>query len=110
MRCRYNFLKGYEFDSVKAASNFDEKPNSPGMDQLLTITVDTIPQERRISGLGSGHRLEGDGKRRFIFVLDGADDKESLEKKPLVIEELDPMIRQATELVLSGPFIYVSDD
>ena len=90
MRCRYNFLKGYEFDGVKAASNFDEKPNSPGMDQFFTITVDTIPREAYIR-VGSGHQLEGDGMRRFIFVLDGADDKESLEKKPLVIEELNPM-------------------
>jgi len=59
---------------------------------------------------GSGHRLDGDGKWQFVFVLDGADTKESLEKKPFVFEELDPMFKQATDMVLSGPFIYVSDD
>ena len=109
MRSKYRYLKGCEFDSIKAASNFDEMPNSPGMDQLLTITVDTIPREV-YTRVGSGHRLEGDAKRRFIFVLDGADDKESLEKKPSVFSKLDPMFKQATEMVLSGPFIYISDD
>jgi len=108
MRNKYNYLKGYEFDSIKAASNFDARPNSQGMDHILAITVDTIPREAYIR-VGSGHRLEG-GKRQFVFVLDRADDKESLEKKPFVFEELDPMFRQATEMVLSGPFVYVSDD
>ena len=108
MRDRYNYFKGYEFDCIKAASNFDVKPNSPGMDHILTLTVDIIPREAYIR-VGCGHRLEG-GQRQFVFVLDVADDKESLEKEPFVFEELDPMFRQATEKVLSGPFIYVSDD
>ena len=66
-------------------SSFGEDPNSTGMDPLLIIT-----------GVGSGHRLEGDGKRQFIFVLGVADDKESLEKKAFMFEELDPMFKQAT--------------
>jgi hypothetical protein len=45
MRVKYNYLKGYEFDRVKAAStNFDEEPNSQGIDHILTLTVDTIPR------------------------------------------------------------------
>ena len=68
-------IKGYEFDSIKAASNFDEMPNSPGMDHLLTITVDAIASEAYMR-VGSGHRLEGDAKRRFIFVLDESNDKQ----------------------------------
>ena len=43
-------------------------------------------------------------------MLDGADDKECLEKKPFAFEVLDSMFKQATEMVLSGPSIYVSDD
>jgi hypothetical protein len=109
MRSKFNYLRGFEFDCIKAASSFGEDPNSTGMDHLLIITVRTLPREAYMR-VGSGHRLEGDGKRQFIFVLDGADDKESLEKKPFMFEELDPMFKQATEIVLSGPFIYVSDD
>lgn len=111
MRNRYNYLRGYEFDCAKAASRFDEDPNSLAMDHLLTLTVDTIPRGAYMR-VGSGHRQEGDGdgKRQFIFVLDAADDKETLEKKPLRVEDLDPMFRQATEVVLSGPYIYISDD
>ena len=109
MRVKYNYLKGYEFDRIKAASNFDEEPNSQGIDHVLALTVDTIPRQAYMT-VGCGHRIDGDGKRRFIFVLDGADDKESLEKRPLVLEKLDLMFKQATETVLSGPFVYVSDD
>ena len=43
-------------------------------------------------------------------MLDRADDKESLEKRPLVFKKLDLMFKQATETVLSGPYVYVSDD
>jgi len=83
MTRRYNFLKGYEFDNVKAASNFDEKPsNSLGIGPAPHNHGGYHSREAYLR-VGSGHRLEGDGKRRFIFVLDGADDKESLEKKPL---------------------------
>jgi hypothetical protein len=109
MRRRYNYLKGYEFDNLKAASHFDPKPSPQAMENILTTTVDTIPREAYMR-VGCGHRPEGDGKRLFIFVLDGADDKESLENKPIVFEKLDPMFQQATQWVLSGPFIYVSDD
>ena len=44
------------------------------------------------------------------IVLDMADDKNILEKRPFVFENLDPMLKQAAEWVLNGPFIYVSDD
>src|SRR4051794_1009977 len=104
MRVKYNYLKGYKFDDIKAASNFDKEIN-----HILVLTVDTIPRQAYMT-VGYGHRLDGDGQWRFIFVLDGADDLETLEKRPFAFEELDVMFKQATEKVLSRPFVYISDD
>lgn len=109
MRVKYNYLKGFEFDDIKVASNFDKKLDFQEIDHILVLTVQTIPRQAYMT-VGYGHRLDGDGQRRFIFVLDGADDLETLRKKPFAFEELDVMFKQATEKVLSGPFVYISDD
>ena len=109
MRAKSNYLKGYEFDELKAASNFNEELTLPSMDHNLALTVQTLPRESYMR-VGCGHRVGGDGALRFIFVLDGADDLETLQNKPFIYEDLDTMFKQATEKVLSGPFVYVSED
>lgn len=109
MRVKFNYLKGYEFDESKAASHFNEELTLQSIDRNIAITVQTLPREAYLR-VGCGHRVGGDGMLRFIFVLDAADDLETLENKPFVFEELDSMFKQATELVLSGPFVYVSED
>ena len=109
MRVKCRYLKGYEFDHIKAASNFDEELDLQEIDHILVLTVEAIPRHAYMT-VGYGHRLDGDGQRRFIFVLDGADDLETLEKKPLSLNDLDVRFKQATEKVLSGPFVYVSDE
>jgi len=76
---------------------------------ITALMVDMIPCQAYMT-VGCRHWVDGDDKRRFIFVLDRADDKESLEKRPLVFKKLDLMFKQATETVLSGPYVYVSDD
>jgi hypothetical protein len=109
MRVKYHYLKGYEFDDIKAASNFGQELDLQEIDHILVLTVETIPRQAYMT-VGYRHQLDGDGQRRFIFVLDGADDLETLEKRPFSFKELDTMFQQATEKVLSGPFVYVSDD
>jgi len=60
--------------------------------------------------VGCGHHPISPYTLWFIFVLDAADDLETLQNKPFIYEDLDMMFKQATEKVLSGLFVYVSED
>lgn len=105
MRLGCKYVKGYQFDHRKACQQFSCEPYTAEALQLLDIVVKNMNRDDYIT-MVAGYRVSDQEMRtEVIFMLDGGDDLEDLDKRPISLDNR-PSITAAKSF-LSGPFVYV---
>lgn len=105
MRLGFKYAKGYHFDHDKACQKFPCKPYTADTFQIIDFVVKAMNRDDYLTVVG-GYRV-GDKNMRtqFVFMLDGGDDPDDLDKRSVDLDSRPSII--AAQSFLSGPHIYV---